>query len=84
VFSKSYCPFCNNTKSLFKSMSITPKIYEIDTMNNGSEIQAALLQLSGQRTIPNVYVKGHHVGGNHDIQQAARSGKLKGLLGIQM
>merc|ERR1712125_264364 len=83
VFSKSYCPFCDQTKSLFKSMSITPKVHELDTMDTGSEIQDALIKLSGQRTVPNVYVKGYHIGGNSDTQQALRSGKLKGLLGMK-
>ena len=50
-------------------------------MDNGSEVQAALLDISGQRTVPNVFIKGKHLGGNDDSQAAARSGKLKELLG---
>jgi glutaredoxin 3 len=62
-------------------MNIPAKIIELDTMDNGSEVQAALLEISGQRTVPNVFIKGKHLGGNDDSQAAARSGKLQEMLG---
>lgn len=62
-------------------MNIPAKIIELDTMDNGSELQAALLNISGQRTVPNVFIKGKHLGGNDDSQAAARSGKLQEMLG---
>lgn len=49
-------------------------------MENGAEIQSALLDISGQRTVPNVFIKGKHLGGNDDTQAAARSGKLEEML----
>ena len=36
--------------------------------------------MTQQRTVPNVFVGGKHLGGNDDTQQAARSGKLAELL----
>ena len=36
--------------------------------------------MTQQRTVPNVFVAGQHLGGNDDTQQAARSGKLAALL----
>ena len=51
-----------------------------DQMDNGPEIQSALLDISGQRTVPNVFIKGKHLGGNDDTQAAARSGKLEEML----
>lgn len=55
-------------------------IYELDNMKNGPDIQAALLEMTGQRTVPNVFIKGKHVGGNDKVQEANKSGKLKVLL----
>lgn len=52
----------------------------MDKMKNGAEIQRELQQISGQRTVPNVFVKGEHLGGNDDTQEAARSGRLAELL----
>ena len=42
---------------------------------------AALAELTGQRTVPNIFVKGEHLGGNDDLQEAAQSGRLAELLG---
>jgi glutaredoxin 3 len=61
-------------------MNIDAKVYELDNMDNGADIQSALLDISGQRTVPNVFVKGKHLGGNDDTQAAARSGKLEEML----
>ncbi|KAL7487089.1 hypothetical protein ACHAW6_012682 [Cyclotella cf. meneghiniana] len=82
IFSKTYCPYCTATKQLFSGMNIPAKIIELDNMDNGLEVQAALLDISGQRTVPNVFIKGKHLGGNDVSQAAARSGKLQEMLGI--
>lgn len=51
-------------------------------MDDGADIQSALLDLSGQKTVPNVFIKGQHLGGNDATQEAAKSGKLQEMLGI--
>ncbi|KAL7567644.1 hypothetical protein ACA910_000236 [Epithemia clementina (nom. ined.)] len=80
VFSKSYCPFCLATKQLLSDMDVKFKLHELDQMDNGASIQAALTDLSGQRTVPNVFINGKHVGGNDKVQAAAKSGKLSEML----
>ena len=80
VFSKTFCPFCRKTKNLFLDKGIDAKVIELDKVDNGDAIQDALLELSGQRTVPNVFIKGNHLGGNDDTQKAAREGKLEEML----
>jgi glutaredoxin len=46
----------------------------------GADLQAELAALSGQRTVPNVFVGGEHLGGNDDAQKAAKDGTLQALL----
>ncbi len=82
VFSKSFCPFCKKTKELLEDLKIDATVYELNKMDDGADIQAALLDLSGQKTVPNVFIKGEHLGGNDDTQAAAKSGKLQEMLGI--
>jgi len=62
-------------------MNAKPKIFELDEMNDGDQIQRTLYELTGQRTVPNVFVKGKHLGGNDDTHAAARSGRLNEMLG---
>mmetsp|Transcript_4714 Transcript_4714/g.8182 ORF Transcript_4714/g.8182 Transcript_4714/m.8182 type:complete len:144 (-) Transcript_4714:732-1163(-) len=82
VFSKSFCPFCRKTKKLMQKLEIDAAVFELDKMDNGSDIQDALKEMTGQSTVPNVFVKGEHLGGNDDTQKAAKAGKLQEMLGI--
>ena len=53
---------------------------ELNEISDGAALQAALLEYTGQRTVPNVFVNGEHLGGNDDTHRAAASGKLAALL----
>ena len=80
IFSKSWCPYCAQCKALFDEMGQPYTAVELDLRDDGAQLQATLLELTQQRTVPNVFVNGEHLGGNDDTQQAARSGKLATLL----
>ncbi|KAI2643713.1 putative glutaredoxin [Xylaria nigripes] len=78
LFSKSYCPYCTASKNLLDSMSAKYFVIELDQVSDGSDIQDALQEISGQRSVPNIYIGQKHIGGNSDLQ--AKSGDLKALL----
>lgn len=80
IFSKSYCPFCKKTKALFDSLGQSFCATELDLTADGAAIQAVLLEMTKQRTVPSVFVRGQHLGGNDDVQALAKSGELKKLL----
>ncbi|KAJ3193488.1 hypothetical protein HK101_004733 [Irineochytrium annulatum] len=80
VFSKSYCPYCRKAKSLLDSLKVPYLAYELDNRDDGNDIQNYLQTLSGQRTVPNIFINGTHLGGCDDLHEAQRSGKLKTLL----
>ncbi|KAK4523789.1 hypothetical protein GAYE_SCF00G1685 [Galdieria yellowstonensis] len=80
VFSKSWCPFCDRVKQLFRSLGVSFKVIELDQEKNGSAIQSALYELTKQRTVPNVFINGQHVGGCDQVMQLERKGTLKKLL----
>jgi len=84
VFSKSRCPFCAMTKALFTDLvgADNFRVIELDQRPDGGDIQKQLLAMTGQRTVPNVFVKGQHVGGNDDTQAAAGTGELQKMIGI--
>ncbi|CAI7605055.1 hypothetical protein N7533_002765 [Penicillium manginii] len=68
VFSKSYCPYCTTSKSLLNSFDAKFTLVELDQIDDGSAIQDALNEISGQRTVPNIWIKQKHIGGNSDLQ----------------
>ncbi|KAL9591947.1 MAG: hypothetical protein Q9179_007212 [Wetmoreana sp. 5 TL-2023] len=46
--------------------------------HDGADLQDALEEISGQRTVPNIYIQQKHIGGNSDLQ--AQKGNLPTLL----
>ena len=59
-------------------------IHELDKLNNGngSEIQKTLQQMTGQHTVPSIWINGKFVGGNSELQASYQRGHLYFLLGI--
>ncbi|PWN23471.1 glutaredoxin [Microstroma glucosiphilum] len=83
VFSKSYCPYCRQAKGVIANLGLPESkvgIVELDHESEGSDIQAYLADKTGQRTVPNIFINGKHLGGCSDILQAEQSGELKKLV----
>ena len=80
VFSKSSCPFCHSVKKLLTDLGASFKAIELDQESDGNEIQSALGQWTGQRTVPNVFINGKHIGGCDFTTDLHKSGKLVPLL----
>lgn len=55
-------------------------ILELDVIPQGDQIQGALHSQTGQRTVPNVFINGKHIGGNSDLQALSAKGQLQPLL----
>ena len=55
-------------------------VVELDRDPRGAEIQQELYRMTGQRTVPSVFVNTVHLGGNSDTQAAAKSGKLQEMV----
>ncbi|KAF9973187.1 hypothetical protein BGZ73_003598 [Actinomortierella ambigua] len=79
-FGKSYCPFCKQAKKHLTARGLTFQTYEIDLQADGPDVQAYLLEKSGQRTVPNIFIYGKHLGGYSDLAAASESGKLDNML----
>ncbi|KAG0287654.1 hypothetical protein BGZ98_004562 [Dissophora globulifera] len=80
VFSKTWCPHCAKTKALLAKKNVKAHIVELDEEENGADIQALLFEITGQRSVPNNFIEGKHIGGNDNLQQLERDGKLDALL----
>ncbi|MCL7033619.1 hypothetical protein MKW94_010637 [Papaver nudicaule] len=82
IFSKSYCPYCKRAKAVFKELNQTPHVIELDERDDGYDIQGALGEKVGRRTVPQVFINGKHIGGSDDTLDAYESGELAKLLNI--
>uniref|UniRef100_A0A7S3PYV4 Glutaredoxin domain-containing protein n=1 Tax=Chaetoceros debilis TaxID=122233 RepID=A0A7S3PYV4_9STRA len=91
IFAKTYCPYCRRTKSTFIQLlsdlgmeqdDISFNVIELDEQpaDDGWMIQNFLMDLTAQRTVPNVFIRGQHIGGNDDVQKLMRDESLHDLV----
>jgi glutaredoxin 3 len=84
VFAKSYCPYCRHTRSLLQEVvpsDVSVDIIDLDQMKeDGPLIQMELMTTTGQRTVPNIFINGEHIGGDSDFTKLHESGKLQEML----
>ncbi|KAG2307736.1 hypothetical protein Bca52824_027484 [Brassica carinata] len=89
VFSKSYCPYCVRVKELLQQLGAKFVAIELDkdivhccfyNTGDGSQVQSALAEWTGQRTVPNVFIGNNHIGGCDDVTKLHRDGKLVPML----
>ncbi|KAJ7520102.1 hypothetical protein O6H91_20G066400 [Diphasiastrum complanatum] len=80
VYSKTWCPYCGAVKNLFEELGVKFVAVELDEMVEERDIQEALRKLTGQSTVPSVFIGGKHIGGCDDTMALHRQGKLLPLL----
>ncbi|XVF21463.1 hypothetical protein REPUB_Repub12eG0092400 [Reevesia pubescens] len=81
VYSKSWCSYSSEVKSLFKKLGLEPLVIELDELGpQGPQLQKVLERLTGQHTVPNVFIGGKHIGGCSDTVKLYRKGELEPLL----
>ncbi|KAG3168193.1 hypothetical protein PI124_g4387 [Phytophthora idaei] len=80
VFSKTHCPYCSRVKGTLDVLDAKYEVVELDTRDDGVEIQSLLLDLTGQRTVPNVFINGKHIGGCDDVMALHATSELVPML----
>ena len=80
IFSKNYCPYCQTVKAIFKNQikDGTCKVVELNALkgNKGKILQKELKRITGQSTVPNVFINGEHKGGSKEILMLQAEQKL--------
>ncbi|CAG9320742.1 unnamed protein product [Blepharisma stoltei] len=69
VYSKTYCPYCHRAKALLNELGVNYQVVELDVISEGGNIQSSLYEITNQRTVPNIFIKGEHIGGYSDLVQ---------------
>nr|XP_058897586.1 glutaredoxin 2 isoform X2 [Kogia breviceps] len=80
IFSKTSCSYCTMAKKLFHDMNVNYKVVELDTLEHGSQLQDALHKMTGERTVPRIFVNGTFIGGATDIHRLHKEGRLLPLV----
>jgi glutaredoxin 3 len=78
MYSTAVCPYCINAERLLNSKGVT-KITKI-RIDLEPERRAEMMQRTGRRTVPQIYIGERHVGGFDDLYALDRAGELDELL----
>ena len=78
IYTGDSCPYCNAAKALLKSKNV--EIEEFDIWKDSAKAKEMLQRTNGARTIPQIFIGEHYVGGNDQLQASNRSGELDKLL----
>jgi len=81
MFSLEWCEFCWSVRKLMAEYEIPYRIIELDSVayqeaNKGANIRAAILERTGLRTVPQIYVGGEHIGGATEFFDALKDGSM--------
>jgi glutaredoxin 3 len=78
MYTTEVCPYCIRAKSLLKQRGVT-SIDEVRVDLHPQE-RATMVQMTGRRTVPQIFIGGTHVGGCDDLIALDQRGELQGLL----
>ncbi|XP_050424859.1 glutaredoxin-2, mitochondrial-like isoform X2 [Adelges cooleyi] len=76
VFSKTDCGYCKMTKEIFDKLKANYTAIELNNRDDMDDIQNALEEITGARSVPRVFISGKFIGGGSDIKKLNTSGKL--------
>ena len=79
MYSTGYCPYCTRAEMLLKQRGVT-EIEKI-RIDSNPEQRAIMMERTGRRTVPQIYIGDTHVGGYDALAALDRAGKLVPLLG---
>jgi glutaredoxin 3 len=71
------CPFCQSADRLLQQKGVAVEKIRVDLE---PARRAEMIQKSGRRTVPQIWINGLHVGGCDDLYALERAGELDPLL----
>lgn len=77
IYTTTICPYCVRAKMLLQRKGVPYK--EIDVSGDAAA-RAALVERTRQRTVPQIFINGEHIGGCDDLYALERAGQLDAKL----
>lgn len=77
IYSTQQCPYCDQAKALLNKKAVSYTEIKVD---QDPAQRDEMVRLSGRRTVPQIFINDHHVGGCDDLYALEQAGKLDALL----
>ena len=79
MYTTAVCPYCTRAKQLLQSKGVA-QIEEI-RIDTDPAARNHMMEITGRRTVPQIYIGDTHVGGHDDLVALDSRGELMPLLG---
>ena len=80
MYTTQTCPYCQQAKALLKQRGVA-EIDEVRVDLNPAE-RHTMIELTGRRTVPQIFIGSTHVGGCDDLMALDQRGALLPLLAV--
>lgn len=77
IYSKDRCPYCDWAKELLNHKKVSYEEIRVDL--NPEKLQE-MIELSGRRTTPQIFINDQHIGGFDDLSALDKAQELDKLL----
>jgi glutaredoxin 3 len=78
IYTKAFCSFCWRAKNLLEAKGVD--YVEIAVDMGGKDRALMIERASGRSTVPQIFIRGEHVGGCSDLYRLDDEGRLDQLL----
>lgn len=78
MYCTAMCPYCQRAEQLLRSRGVTE--VEKIRIDLEPERRVEMMEKTGRRTVPQIYIGQTHVGGYDDLAALDRAGRLSELL----
>jgi glutaredoxin 3 len=78
IYTSAFCGYCHRAKHLLESKGVP--FTEIDVTTDADMRRAMTERAGGERTVPQIFIGGTHIGGCTELDALERAGQLDKLL----
>jgi len=79
IYSSRFCGYCTRAKMLLEKKGVD---YVDIAVDRDPAMRHEMIQLAGRTSVPQIFIRGEHVGGCDDLYELEYSGQLDERLGI--
>lgn len=77
IYTSANCPYCVRATDLLDSKGLQ---YTKISIDENDQRRQEMMQKSGRRTVPQIFIKGQSIGGYDDLYALVKANKLEALL----
>lgn len=81
MYTSAVCPFCVRAEQLLETRGVTD--VEKIRVDLDPSLRGEMMQITGRRTVPQIFIGDYHVGGCDELYELDRDGRLIPLLSAQ-